>query len=80
MVSFEERQNGNVCAICLKQKRSNPKKIGKNKQNDEKISKSKIYKVFDKNILEKRIKITILITVKGFEFLHRKFINGGKHK
>ena len=48
-----------------------PVRIGKNKQNDEKNLNDKIYKVFAKNIIEIAEKITILNTVKGYDFLHR---------
>ena len=33
-----------------------------------------MYKVFNKNVLEKNGKITILITVRGLDSLHRKIL------
>jgi hypothetical protein len=41
--------------------------IGYNRQNDEIFLLSKIYKVIDKNILEKSAKIAILIIVRGYD-------------
>lgn len=53
MVRFEGRKKAEVCGICLKWGHSCTNGISKNKQNDEIIPNSKIYKVFDKMIIEK---------------------------
>ena len=66
MVRFVESQKENVCENCLKPEHSCTNEIVKNKQYDEIHLDSKISKVFDKNILEKSIKITILIIVEGY--------------
>ena len=46
--------HGRSCALCLKRISSSWDRIGDNKQNDEIFHDSKIYKAFDKNILEKK--------------------------
>lgn len=71
---------GNVCVMCIKTRESGWFGIGENRQNDEIILLSKISKVYDKNVLEKSVKITILIIVRGYDSLHRKFYQWRKHK
>jgi hypothetical protein len=61
-----------ACAKHTKTRDTQWGQIGDNEQNDEISPNSKIYKAFDKNVLEKSVKITILITVKGFDTLHKK--------
>ena len=69
-----------MCAIYIKTQETDPKGVGENRQNDEIILLSKIYKVYGKNVLEKSVKITILIIVRGLDSLHRKFYQWRKHK
>ena len=69
-----------MCAIYIKTQETDLKGVGENRQNDEIILLSKIYKVYGKNVLEKSVKITILIIVRGLDSLHRKFYQWRKHK
>ena len=69
-----------LCKYCLKKGESCTGGISGNRQNDEILPKSKIYKAFDKNVIEKRMRIHYTNSVKGYDILNRKILKWRKHK